>query len=430
MTNANPLHLSDDHDDVVVDMTTAPEEWAFFPAHASRIGRRGRLKLVKQARDAGPRVEAVEDTPPVAEPEAEEAPSDEASVEREPVREASAALEPVDDEAASDDPVDEEPVDDDGPTLAIAEAVSIEAPPSDVTDDEATHDDEPADELPHEDVIPLVAESVDAESPPAPRKPAKRKPSQRKPAARKTPARAKPKKPATAAARVRAARTAASDRVRAETDTPRVVEKPETSPERSSVAKRLLLAALAVVVASVGAGSWYLYLRDDAPATPAPSVSVDPMSAYAQGAGGVTAGSELGFRAVFPGSPERDTYRLPGPDEDSKVRFDSLSYRSADVELEAVRIAVPDSVDVSDASSVLRNVTDTSARIREGNVADYGELMVNGDPAAASIVSTEDGSYVQTQTILHEETLYLVRVESKQRTHPAFNRFAGEFEIV
>ena len=445
MTNADPLHLPDDHDDdIVVDMTTAPEEWAFFPAHASRIGRRSRLKLIKSVRHEEPRADTGADVPSVPEPAAEVL-SDEKSTDPEPRHEELAADQLVEDDRSSVE----------GPMLGSSEPLAVEVSPSEATDDEPTTDDdaEPVDELLHvSDVVSVVvddavasssgddpsveddgiAEAVRAETPaetpvrsraprkPSKRKPAPRKPDQRKPAQRKT----APRKTSDA---LRAARRDASERVRAASDeSASVAHKAE--PERSTTAKRLLLAALALVVAAVGVGSWYLYLRDDTPAAPEPTPIVDPLSAYAQGEGGVTAGSKLGFRAVFPGSPERETYRLPGPGKD--VRFDSLSFRRGDAEFEAVRIDVPASVDVSDASSVLRNAADTSARIRAGTVEEYGEITVNGDRAAASIVSTKDGSYLQSQAILHEQTLFVVRIESKERTHPAFDRFASEFAIL
>jgi hypothetical protein len=493
------LDHADSDSDVDVDMTIAPDEWAFFPAPASRIRKRGRLKLIKSSRDAGPAVaDTLQDVAVEAEPAAEELAAAEPAPE-EPLVQEAAAEEPAAAEV-SPAPTRAAPVRPVAPVARVALVAPV-APVRfaddamsdvDVTDiDEATTDEEPKspdaslsfesigddepvtpdeepmfDDEPTSDAEPslvdepapvaevtALAETDEAVEPSVVDEPSAesaqhmtdatdvkqspRKPAQRKPAARK-PAKRKPAKP-------KATRKASGSRPSA-TDLLHAARQPKTevvavenaasappatdgTPASKGSTKRVLVAALAVVVIAAGAVVGFLVMRDGTPASPRPA-GVDIVTRYAQGSGGVTDGSELGFRAVFPGSPERDSAQLRGPDENTTVRYEWLSFRSGDVEFNAGRIAYPDDLDVSDSSQVLRKAADGSARTHHGKVESYREMTVNGDPAAESVVSTSDGAYLRTHAVLHGQTLYLVRVASDGQTQPGFERFADSFEVI
>jgi len=71
-----------------------------------------------------------------------------------------------------------------------------------------------------------------------------------------------------------------------------------------------------------------------------------------------------------------------------------------------------------------------SGHLPGGNVLQFKQTTVDGDPAAGVLAAREGGYYIRARLVLHGRRFYLLQVMSSSPSPPGFGRFVNSFEIL
>lgn len=162
---------------------------------------------------------------------------------------------------------------------------------------------------------------------------------------------------------------------------------------------------------------------------PTTAEQTDELSAYVAGDGGVRAGEELGFSAVFPGEPSSESSQEPL--DDMTLNIHMVTDEVGDTAAFQVGIVdYPDSLDLSESNAVLRGAGEGAAEnIPGGKLTSFEVQTIGGDPAAELLISG-DGVFVRARLILHGHRLFMIQVASETQSPPGYERFVDSFKIL